>query len=191
LTHKKHTEDKAAQKPAKEEQAEAEQVKTGQEEVAAEVEAPEADPLAATQEEIASLKDRLLRAHAEMDNLRKRTAREIEDARKFAIEKFSAALLEVVDNLERALAVEEGNEAALREGVKLTFDSWHGMMERFELKRVDAIGEKFDPHLHEALSQMPSEEPEGTVIAQHVAGYTLHGRLIRPARVLVSSGPQK
>jgi molecular chaperone GrpE len=147
------------------------------------------DALEAAQAEVTELKDKLLRTHAEMDNLRKRTAREIEDSRKFAIERFSAALLDVVDNLERALEVEEGNEAGLREGVKLTFDSWHTMMEKFELERIDAVGETFDPHKHEALSKMPSDEPEGTVIAQHVAGYTLHGRLIRAAKVLVSSGP--
>jgi molecular chaperone GrpE len=147
------------------------------------------DALEVAQAEVAELKDKLLRMHAEMDNLRKRTAREIEDSRKFAIERFSAALLDVVDNLERALEVEEGNEAGLREGVKLTFDSWHTMMEKFELERIDAVGEMFDPHKHEALSKMPSDEPEGTVIAQHVAGYTLHGRLIRAAKVLVSSGP--
>jgi molecular chaperone GrpE len=147
------------------------------------------DMLETVQAEVAELKDRLLRTHADMDNLRKRTAREIEDSRKFAIERFSAALLDVVDNLERALEVEEGNEAGLREGVKLTFDSWHTMMEKFELERIDAVGETFDPHKHEALSKMPSDEPEGTVIAQHVAGYTLHGRLIRAAKVLVSSGP--
>ena len=152
-------------------------------------EVTEEDALALAREEIAELNDKLLRTHADMDNLRKRTAREIEDARKFAVERFSTALLDVVDNLERALDVEEGNEAGLREGVKLTFDSWKAMMEKFELKRIDAIGEVFDPHLHEALSQMPSDQPQGTVIAQHVAGYTLHGRLIRPARVLVSSGP--
>ncbi|MDX8404249.1 MAG: nucleotide exchange factor GrpE [Mariprofundaceae bacterium] len=147
------------------------------------------DALEVAQAEIAELKDKLLRMHADMDNLRKRSAREIEDARKFAVEKFSTALLDVVDNLERALEAEEGNEAGLREGVKLTFDSWHTMMDRFELKRIDAVGETFDPHLHEALSKMPSDEPEGTVIAQHVAGYTLHGRLIRAAKVLISSGP--
>jgi molecular chaperone GrpE len=64
-------------------------------------------------------------------------------------------------------------------------------MKRFDLERMDAVGEAFDPHKHEALSQLPSDEKKGTVITQHVAGYTLHGRLLRPARVLVSSGPQK
>nr|WP_170304437.1 nucleotide exchange factor GrpE [Mariprofundus erugo] len=141
--------------------------------------------------EIAELKDKLLRTHAEMENLRKRGERQVEDAHKFGIEKFATGLLDVVDNLERALGVEEGNEAGMREGVQLTLNSWHDMMRRFHVERIDAVGEKFDPHRHEALSQMPSEEPEGTVIAQHVPGYSLHGRLIRPARVLVSSGSAK
>ncbi len=145
--------------------------------------------LAQAREEIAELKDKLLRAHAEMDNLRKRTERQIADAHKFGIEKFATSLLDVMDNLERALESPEGNEAGVREGIRLTLNSWHDVMKKFQVERIDAVGKPFDPHLHEALSQMPSDEPQGTVIAQHVAGYTLHGRLIRPAKVLVSSGP--
>jgi len=120
------------------------------------IEQPEIDPLEAAQAEIAELKDKLLRTHAEMDNLRKRTQREISDAHKFGVEKFATSLLDVMDNLERALAVEEGNETAFREGVQLTLNSWHEMMTRFEVKRIDAVGESFDPHMHEALSQMPN-----------------------------------
>ena len=159
------------------------------EQVEVESEGAEQDPLQAAQIEIADLKDKLLRQHAEMENLRKRTAREIADARKFAVEKFAISLLDVVDNLERAVETESGNESALREGVTLTLEAWHKVAAKFEMERVDAIGQVFDPHFHEALSKMPSEEADGTVIAQHVAGYTLHGRLIRPAKVLVSSGP--
>jgi len=151
--------------------------------------APELDPLDVAQEEISSLNDKLLRMQAEMDNLRKRTQREVADAHKFGVEKFTTSLLDVVDNLERALDAESGNEEAVREGVQLTLNSWHEMMKRFEVVRIDAVGETFDPHFHEALTKMPSEEADGTVIAQHVAGYTLHGRLIRAAKVLVSSGP--
>ncbi len=183
MTRKEKAEE-AQKKKVEEAQAAAEVV----EEPVAE-EAGNDDALAAAQQEINELKDKLLRTHAEMDNLRKRTRREVEDAHKFGVEKFAAALLDVVDNLERALEAEAGNEEALREGVQLTLNSWHEMMKRFQLERVDAVGEAFDPHLHEALSKMPNEAPEGTVIAQHVAGYTLHGRLIRPAKVLVSSGP--
>lgn len=147
------------------------------------------DEFEAARAEVAEMKDKLLRVHAEMDNLRKRTQREVADAHKFGIEKFAVALLDVVDNLERALDVPESNEKALRDGVKLTLDSWHDMMKKFHLERIDAVGETFDPHHHEALSQMPADAPEGTVVAQHVAGYTLNGRLIRPAKVLVSAGP--
>jgi len=152
-------------------------------------ESVEVDPLQEAQAEVAELKDKLMRTYAEMENLRKRTQREVADAHKFGVEKFATALLDVMDNLERALDVEDGNEAGLREGVTLTLNSWHEMMKRFEVVRIDAEGEKFDPHMHEALSQMPHESEAGTVIAQHVAGYTLHGRLIRAAKVLVSSGP--
>ncbi|MDQ7057669.1 MAG: nucleotide exchange factor GrpE [Ghiorsea sp.] len=148
----------------------------------------EVDPLEAAQQEVTDLKDKLLRQHADMENLRKRTQREVADARKFAVEKFAVALLDVVDNLERAVETEEGNEKAVREGVSLTLDSWHKVASKFELERIDAVGQTFDPHYHEALSKMPSDEAEDTVIAQHVAGYTLNGRLIRPAKVLVSSG---
>ncbi len=139
--------------------------------------------------EIAELKDKLLRVHAEMDNLRKRAERQVEEAHKFAIEKFAVALLDVIDNLERALEAEAGNEEAVREGIRLTLNQWHDVMRRFSIERIDAVGESFDPHRHEALSQVPGDAPAGTVLAQHVAGYLLNGRLIRPAKVLVSSGP--
>jgi len=153
-----------------------------------EQEVAEADPLQEALEEVANLKDKLLRQHAEMENMRKRNERQIADAHKYAIEKFATALLDVVDNLERAVETEEGNEQAVREGIALTLDSWHKVASKFELERIDAVGQVFDPHFHEALSKIPSDEPEDTVIAQHVAGYTLNGRLIRPAKVLVSSG---
>lgn len=149
----------------------------------------EIDPLLAAEQEIAELKDKMLRQHAEMENLRKRTQREVVDARKFAVEKFAIALLDVVDNLERAVELDTDNVEAMREGITLTLDAWHKVANKFEMERVDAVGQVFDPHLHEALSKMPSDEDDGVVIAQHVAGYTLHGRLIRPAKVLVSSGP--
>ena len=138
---------------------------------------------------IAELEDRLLRAHAEMDNVRKRAARQVEEASKFAVEKFASALLDVTDNLERALQVESADVEALREGVKLTLNSLHDVKRKFGIERVDAVGKPFDPNLHEAMLQVPSEKAAGIVIEQHMAGYTLHGRLLRPARVVVSSGP--
>ncbi len=140
-------------------------------------------------DELAALKDKLLRAQAEMENFRRRTQKEIADARKFAVERFATNLLDVVDNLERALDVKEGNEQGVRDGIQLTLDAWHDVMEKFEMKRIESMGKAFDPHQHEALSKMPADADEGIIIAQHCAGYTLHGRLIRPAKVLVSSGP--
>ncbi len=154
-----------------------------------EEEVVEVDPLQAALDETASLQDQLLRQHAEMDNLRKRTQREVTEARKFAVERFATSLLDVVDNLERAVETEEGNEEAVRHGIELTLEAWHKVAVKFEMERIDAVGQMFDPHQHEALSKMPSDEDDGMVIAQHVAGYTLHGRLIRAAKVLVSSGP--
>jgi len=186
LTDKKNTTEEE-NKPANEDIPEAEEKPVEMDEYARDV----SKALAAAEQQITELNDKLLRSHAEMENLRKRTQREIADAHKFGIEKFATSLLEMVDNMERALEVEEGNEAAVREGIQLTLNGWYDMMKRFQVKRIDSVGELFDPHQHEALSQMPSEKPEGTVIAQHVAGYTLHGRLIRPAKVLVSSGSQK
>jgi molecular chaperone GrpE len=144
--------------------------------------------IAELEAELQQAREEVLRAHAEMENVRKRASRETEDARRFAIEKFATALLDVVDNLERALAVPEGNEQALRDGVKLTLDSWMATIGRFGMERVEAEGSAFDPHHHEALAHVPHEAEEGTVVGQHVAGYLLNGRLIRPAKVLVSRG---
>lgn len=144
--------------------------------------------LDAAQAEVAELKEKLLRLHAEIENVRKRGRREAEEAGKFAVEKFAVALLDVADNLERALESGDDNSEALREGVQLTLNGWHETMKKFGIERVDAMDQKFDPHLHEALAQVPHDADAGQVVSQHVAGYTLHGRLLRPARVIVSSG---
>ncbi|RME85304.1 MAG: nucleotide exchange factor GrpE, partial [Zetaproteobacteria bacterium] len=104
-------------------------------------------------------------------------------------EKFALALLDVVDNLERALAA-EGDLEAIREGVRLTLESWKRVMEAFEIERIEAVGQPFDPTHHEALLELPSDEhPRGIVIEQHVPGYKIAGRLLRPAKVVVSKGP--
>jgi len=151
--------------------------------------AESAQALEQAQAEIEELKDKLLRAHAEMDNVRKRSQRQVEDASKFAVEKFASSLLDVTDNLERALGSEIADASALREGVQLTLNSLHEVKRKFGIERVDAVGKVFDPHLHEAMAQIPGDAKNGTVIEQHMAGYTLHGRLLRPARVIISSGP--
>jgi len=142
-------------------------------------------------DDIKELKDNLLRAYAELENVRKRSRREIDEAGKYAIGKFAASIIEVVDNLERALTVETGNEDDLRQGVQMTLDSWYEVARKFGLERVDATNKPFDPHVHEAMVQVPHESDAGQVVAQHAGGYTLHGRLLRPAKVVVSSGPPK
>jgi len=135
------------------------------------------------------LKDKLLRAYAELENVRNRSRRDVQEAGKYAVDRFASAIIEVVDNLERAIAIEKGNEEELRTGVQMTLDAWHETIHKFGMERLDAAGAQFDPHLHEAMLHVPSDRGEGQVIEQYVAGYTLHGRLLRPAKVVVSSGP--
>ena len=147
------------------------------------------------QAELAAQKahDDLLRVQAEMQNLRRRTEQDIEKAHKYGQEKFSAELLSVMDNLERALdaASAHENEAvkAIYDGVDLTLKSFSDCFSKFNIEAVDPLGEPFDPALHQAMSMQenPDVEPN-TIIAVMQKGYTLHGRVIRPAMVMVAKG---
>ncbi len=136
-------------------------------------------------------RDELLRVQAEMQNLRRRTEQDIEKAHKYGQEKFSIELLAVMDNLERAAAASEASEdeavKAIQEGVSLTLKGFADCFARFNIEAVDPQGEPFDPQLHQAMSiqESPDAEPN-TVIAVMQKGYTLHGRVIRPAMVMVS-----
>ena len=136
-------------------------------------------------------KDELLRVQAEMQNLRRRTEQDIEKAHKFGQEKFSIELLSVMDNLERSSAAAEASEdeavQAIKEGVELTLKGFIDCFKRFNIEPVDPLGEPFDPQLHQAMSiqETPDAEPN-SVIAVMQKGYTLHGRVIRPAMVMVS-----
>jgi molecular chaperone GrpE len=136
-------------------------------------------------------KDELLRVQAEMQNLRRRTEQDIEKAHKFGQEKFSIELLSVMDNLERSSAAAEASEdeavKAIKEGVELTLKGFIDCFKRFNIEPVDPLGEPFDPQLHQAMSiqEIPDAEPN-SVIAVMQKGYTLHGRVIRPAMVMVS-----
>jgi molecular chaperone GrpE len=133
----------------------------------------------------------LLRVQAEMQNLRRRTEQDVERAHKYGQEKFSAELLLVMDNLERALdsASQHDDEAvkAICDGVNLTLKSFMDCFAKFNIEVIDPIGEPFDPQLHQAMSiqENPEAEPN-TVIAVMQKGYTLHGRVLRPAMVMVS-----
>lgn len=134
-------------------------------------------------------KDRALRTVAEMENLRRRTALDVEKAHKFALEKFASELLPVLDNLERTLQVaDKTNEAVkpLLEGVELTLKSMANSVAKFGVIAIDPQGQLFDPNLHQAMSMI--ENPDvapNTVIAVMQKGYELNGRVIRPAMVMV------
>jgi molecular chaperone GrpE len=133
--------------------------------------------------------DRYLRAAAELDNVRKRAARDMENARKYALERFATELLAVRDSLEMGLqAAEEAGVADLIEGNRATLKQLSSTMERFGVTEVDPLGEPFDPALHEAMTMQPSAEVEpNTVLTVFQKGYTLNGRLLRPARVVVAA----
>lgn len=158
----------------------------------AEEAAPTSDELAKAQEELAKFKDQYIRAEAEMANLRRRVERDVENAHKFGQEKMSKELLAVADNLERAIASskDEGVDiSAIREGVELTLTGLLGAFKKFNIEAIDPQGEPFDPQVHQAMSMVENPEVEtNTVIAVMQKGYQLHGRLIRPAMVMVSKG---
>jgi len=146
--------------------------------------------LVAAQTTVSDQKDSVIRAKAEVDNIRRRSAQDVEKARKFALEKFTAELLPVVDNLERAITSidkKDEHQKALAEGVELTLQSMQSALEKFGVKVVDPKDQPFNPELHQAMSMQEVEGvPANTVIAVMQKGYELNGRLVRPAMVMVS-----
>lgn len=149
--------------------------------------------LAAAQSTVSDQKDSVIRAKAEVDNIRRRSAQDVEKARKFALEKFAGELLPVVDNLERAIASvdkEDESQKAMLEGVELTLQSFLSTLEKFDVKAIDPQDQPFNPELHQAMSlQEVPGVAANTVIAVMQKGYELNGRLIRPAMVMVSKAP--
>ncbi|MCG8383439.1 MAG: nucleotide exchange factor GrpE [Gammaproteobacteria bacterium] len=134
--------------------------------------------------------DQLVRLQAEMDNLRKRSSKEVENARKFGLEKIAKELLSVRDSLEMGLSAAKGENTELeqiREGMELTLKNLIQVMEKFDIVAVDPMGEKFNPELHQAMNTQETEGVEpNTVVMVMQKGYTLNDRLIRPALVGVS-----
>ena len=128
-----------------------------------------------------------LRAKAEMDNLRRRNIKDVENAHKFGLEKFATEMLPVLDGIGMGLAVEDASAESLREGMELTMSMLDKMMEKLGIEEIDPINEKFDAAKHQAMSMQPNAEVEpNTVIAVMQKGYSLNERLIRPAMVMVS-----
>jgi len=152
------------------------------------------EKLAAAQLTAENAKDDLLRVQAEMQNLRRRTEQDIEKAHKYGQEKFSIELLSVMDNLERALTAasehEDDSVKAIYDGVDLTLKSFVDCFSKFNIETLDPLGEPFDPQIHQAMGMQenPDVEPN-TVIAVMQKGYTLFGRVIRPAMVMVAKEP--
>lgn len=139
----------------------------------------------------AELQDQLLRLAADFDNYRKRTRRELDDARKFGIEGLLRDILPVLDNFERALAAtEEDDSHPLVAGIRMVMKQFRDVLQHYGVTGFDSLGEIFDPERHEALSQMPSAEHEaGTILNEHERGYMIHDRLLRAARVVVAMPP--
>jgi molecular chaperone GrpE len=130
--------------------------------------------------------DAWLRAKAEAENIRKRTAIELTNAYKYAIEAIAADLLPVKDSLEATLAAESAALETLRSGVDLTLKQLNAVFAKANLKEINPIGEKFDPHRHQAISMLPSDKEPNTIINVLQKGYSLHDRVIRPALVTVA-----
>jgi molecular chaperone GrpE len=137
--------------------------------------------------------DQLVRVQAEFENSRRRAERDVENAHKYALDRFAQELLPVRDSLELGLAAASGDEPSLdklREGTEMTLKLLTGAMEKFGIHEVDPRGQPFNPELHQAMSLQPTaEQPANTVVAVMQKGYTLNERLIRPAMVVVAKAP--
>jgi len=169
------------------EEAQAPEQEAGAESEAAESPDPEA-ALAELQAKAEENWDRYLRAAAELENVRKRATRDVENAHRYALEGFGKELLAVKDSLEMGIAAEGASIESLLEGSNATLKLLARTLERFGMTEVDPAGEPFDPELHEAISVQPSDDVEpGSVMTVVQKGYTLNGRLLRPAMVIVAA----
>lgn len=148
--------------------------------------------LAAAETALAEEKDRFVRLYAEFENYKKRSAREIQDYRKYANETLIRELLPIIDNLERAIHSSDaaaGDANCILQGVDMTLREILRVLEKFHVQPIQSVGEPFDPNYHEAVGKEPSAEyGEGKVLREYQRGYLLHDRLVRPAMVVVSAG---
>jgi molecular chaperone GrpE len=152
------------------------------------------DEVSRLQAELSNARDQALRAHAEAQNALRRAERDVEKAHKYGQEKLIGELLVVVDNLERSISASEGQDISLesiKEGVELTLKSLLDTLKRHNVEQVDPEGQPFDPALHQAMTMVPSPNVEpNSVINVFQKGYTLNGRLVRPAMVVVSKAAE-
>jgi molecular chaperone GrpE len=147
----------------------------------------EADLLTA-QAKVEELNEAWLRARADIENMRRRTQEDIGNAHKYSIGKFATDLLSVKDSLEMALNDPSGQFDSLKNGVELTLKQLTNVFERFQVNEINPVGEKLDPHKHQAISMQPSEAEINTILEVMQKGYQLHDRVLRPAMVIVSNG---
>ena len=177
-------------------QAEVEAAEKATEQVDGEEMSPEAEiallhsELEAAKQTINDQKDSVVRAAADVENMRRRAAQDVEKAHKFALEKFANELLPVIDNLERAIEFSDKENEQLKpvlEGIEMTVKSFNDAVAKFGVEIVNPQGEQFNPEFHQAMSIQPSNDvAPNTVLAVMQKGYTLNGRLLRPAMVMVS-----
>jgi molecular chaperone GrpE len=168
-----------------------------EEELAKEEEAKELSPLEQLEEqvrlkdeEILKQKDTFLREKAELDNFKKRLTKEKEDFAQFANERLLKELLQIEDNLERAMEAPNATLESLKEGVEMIQKQFKDFLKNQKVEVIEAFGKPFDPNLHEVLNQQESEEhEENTVIEEYSKGFTLNGRILRPAKVVISKKP--
>ena len=143
-------------------------------------------------DELANAKDQLLRTIAEMENVRRRSSREVENARKFAVEGLLSDLLPVLDSLEKAVETAQNTAGAeaIAEGVELSLKLFSDSLGRFGVEQIDPLGAPFDPQQHEAMAMVPNADAEpNSVMEVMQRGYTLNGRLVRAAKVIVTKAP--
>ena len=134
--------------------------------------------------------DAWMYAKAESENIRRRAAEDIGKAQKFAVERFSNEMLAVKDSLEAGLAVETATVESFKSGMELTLKQLSGIFEKFNISEINPVGEKLDPHKHQAISMVDSDQPANTVVSVMQKGYALNDRVLRPALVLVAKSKE-
>ena len=143
-----------------------------------------------TKDELAEEKDKFVRLQAETDNFRKRLSREKEEFSQYANERLFKELIPIFDNFERALEDTSSDTKSLKEGLEMILKQFSSFLEKEKVEQIKAIGEKFDPTVHEVLtSEESSENEENTIISQFVKGYTINSRVLRPSQVVISKKP--
>lgn len=146
--------------------------------------------IAALEEQVKEKESKYVYLYADFENFKKRAIKERSDLMKFGWESVARDLLQVSDNLERALQfAPETTDKNLLDGIKMVHGDFVGTLGRQGVTPIQSLNQTFDPNLHEAVGQEASDQPSGTIIREHAKGYTLHGRLLRPARVVISGGP--